>query len=94
MGDPTTPLEMTRALTRRLAALHGASPEAMEASIASWELGDRLSLAADGVIVHSDPQEDPKSMALRGRPTDFVVTEYGREVIEKCACWAGLVPAH
>jgi hypothetical protein len=94
MGEPTTPLGMTRDLTCRLAALHGASQEAAEASIALWELGDRLSLAAHGIIIDSDPDEDPEILARQGLPTDFALTDYGREIIDRCACWTGLITVH
>lgn len=92
MGDPATPLGMTRDLTRRLAALHDASAGASEAAIAVWKLGDRISLFAHGII---DTKPD-ESLAQQGMPTDFALTDYGLEVIADCASWkshGGRIPA-
>lgn len=83
MGDPATPLGMTRDLTRRLAALHDASVGASEAAIALWPLGDRMSLAALGIIDTTPDQ----GRASQGTPTDFSLTEHGLAVIEDCASW-------
>lgn len=79
-----TPLEMSTALTCRLAGLDGASDEDIEATIALWPLGLRIGLAADDLI---DTRPDEEAVA-RGETTDFTLTEKGREVIEACAQWA------
>jgi hypothetical protein len=86
MRMEATPLEMSMTLTKRLAALDGASDEDVEATIALWPLGLRISLAADDII---DTRPDVEA-ASRGETSDFRLTETGREVIEACAAWVKL----
>lgn len=63
-------------LVCRLALLHGASREAMEATIALWPLAARLRLASVGII---DTRPNPT--------VDFTLTDGGVEVIAECARW-------
>jgi hypothetical protein len=78
-----TPLQLTKRLAIQLAGLNGASPDAVEETIALWPLGWRISLAAHGIIdTHPD-----EAAARRGETTDFTLTERGRRVIEECARW-------
>lgn len=79
---------MRRDLTSLLAVLHGGDRGPVEATIALMDLGDRMLLAAEGII---DTQPDEGLAALQGLPTDFAVTPYGYEIIEQCARWRNQV---
>lgn len=92
------PLNIARRQARRLAALHGATPDAMIQAISLWPLGARLCLSAHDLIAfqygherHSlsneEIHEDVHAAADRGEPVDFSLTERGLEVIEECAEW-------
>lgn len=71
---------MDEALVCRLAGLYGASCEAVEATIALWPLGVRLTLAALGII-DTSPDQDASN--------DFSLTDTGLEVITQCASLHG-----
>lgn len=72
-------------LAMRLASLHGSSPEAIEATIALWPFGQRVTLHALGIISDA-PREDN---AADGEPSDFELTDDGMRLIKACAHWAG-----
>lgn len=77
------PLQMRTQLARRLSGLQGASPQAIEETIALWPLSDRLYLAAHGIIdTHADA-----AGTTGGRGADFELTERGLEVIDACGDW-------
>lgn len=65
-------------LEARMATLHGASPEAIEAAIALWPLAHRMQLAARGIIDTSPVREHPDGPG-------FALTDYGVEQIAECA---------
>lgn len=65
-------------LDTRLAQLHGASAEAIEAAIALWPLATRLQLAAKGIIDTSPVREHRDSPG-------FALTDYGIEQVAECA---------
>jgi hypothetical protein len=72
------PLELTVQTARHLGVLHGASDDAIEATIALLPLGERIELAAHNVIATD---------GHGGRSADFALTEDGREAVARCAEW-------
>jgi hypothetical protein len=92
------PLGMALRHVRRLAALHGATPEAIAETVSLWPLGARMLLSVY-MIVDFDLGDDaadrghPLSTdeiveaARTGEPVDCKLTEYGLTVIAECARW-------
>jgi hypothetical protein len=92
------PLGLAQRQARRLAGLHGASPQAIAGAISLWPLGARLALSALDVIdfdLGEDAaengghlsREEIEAAASRGEPVDFGMTDFGIRVIADCAKW-------
>jgi hypothetical protein len=89
MAEDRTDIPLGGALSERmalrLAALHGSSPAAIEATIALWPFGWRVTLHALGII--SDAPEE--ELQARGEPSHFELTPFGEQLVAECATWAG-----
>lgn len=80
------PRALARRHVQRLAVLHGASPDAIVATISLWPLGTVLALAAHGIILHEDAAEIGGHFDSR----QFELTQLGLQTIEACAAWSGV----
>jgi hypothetical protein len=88
MDQRPTPLNLTKKVTRRLGALAGGENEAIEAAIALWPLGSRMTLASHGIVdTHRDNDDAVWKTAAGGETTCFSLTEQGRKILEECARW-------
>jgi hypothetical protein len=87
MSQSQTPLDgaLSESMALRLAALKGSSTDAIEATIALWPFGHRVTLHALGLISEA-PQEQRYQL---GQPSPFTLTDLGGAAIAECARWAG-----